>query len=124
MFPPLSIQGAEKVQDIRTLLLNLHHILNEYRPHQAREQLIALMQDQLDAKRAETAAVRAVVDKAKRVLEGLGSIELPADGSVSTPEIGVKPINSVQARNHDRVHDEMGRSRELIAWTTVDTDFT
>ncbi|KAB5518894.1 MED7 protein-domain-containing protein [Coniochaeta sp. 2T2.1] len=117
-------QGAEKVDDLRTLLLNFHHVLNEYRPHQAREQLIALMQDQLDAKRAETAAVRAVVDKAKRVLEGLGSIELPQDGSISTPEIGVQPINSVQAKNHTRVHDELRRARDKASWAAMDSDFS
>ncbi|OIW25454.1 MED7-domain-containing protein [Coniochaeta ligniaria NRRL 30616] len=116
-------QGHEKVQDIRTLLLNFHHILNEYRPHQAREQLIALMQDQLDAKRAETAAIRAVVDKAKRVLEGLGSIELPPDGSISTPEMGMQPVNSVQAKNHTRVQEEQRRAREQAGWAALDSDF-
>ncbi|KAB5543136.1 MED7 protein-domain-containing protein [Coniochaeta sp. 2T2.1] len=117
-------QGAEKVDDLRTLLLNFHHVLNEYRPHQAREQLIALMQDQLDAKRAETAAVRAVVDKAKRVLEGLGSIELPQDGSISTPEIGAQPVNSVQAKNHTRVHEELRRARDKASWAAMDSDFS
>jgi mediator of RNA polymerase II transcription subunit 7 len=81
------------------------------------------MQDQLDAKRAETAAVRAVVDKAKRALEGLGSIELPPDASISTPEIGAQPINSVQAKNHDRVHDELRRAREKACWAALDSNF-
>lgn len=36
----------------------MHHILNEYRPHQARETLRLMMNDQLDRKRKETAALR------------------------------------------------------------------
>ncbi|KAG5928771.1 hypothetical protein E4U53_002588 [Claviceps sorghi] len=69
--------GAEaKIQDLRTLLINIHHILNEYRPHQARESAIALMQSHLDKTRSETIAVRTQVDKARRVLEGLGSLRI------------------------------------------------
>jgi mediator of RNA polymerase II transcription subunit 7 len=67
----------EKAADIQTILFNMHHGINEYRPHQARESLIQTMQTRLDQVRAETAAVNAVTDKAKRVLEGLGSIEVP-----------------------------------------------
>lgn len=70
---------TEKADDIETILINIHSGINEYRPHQARESLIQTMQDRLDQIRAETAAVNAVTDKAKRVLEGLGSISAPED---------------------------------------------
>lgn len=76
----------DKAGDIQTILFNMHHGINEYRPHQARESLIQTMQTRLDQIRAETAAVNAVTDKAKRVLEGLGSIEVPAPSKASLVE--------------------------------------
>ncbi|KAG6044095.1 hypothetical protein E4U17_000686 [Claviceps sp. LM77 group G4] len=75
-----------KIQDLRTLLINMHHILNEYRPHQARESAIALMQSHLDQTRAETVAIRTQVDKARRVLEGLGSLQLEEPGTTCGQE--------------------------------------
>lgn len=77
---------SEKATDIQTILINMHHGINEYRPHQARESLIQTMQARLDQIRAETAAVNAVTDKAKRVLEGLGSLEVPVVGNGGSPE--------------------------------------
>ncbi|ORY58442.1 mediator complex, subunit Med7 [Pseudomassariella vexata] len=68
--------ASPKITDIRDLFINFHHLINEYRPHQARESLISLMQSQLDRTRAETNAIRDVKEKVERILEGLGSLKM------------------------------------------------
>ncbi|KAI1356018.1 mediator complex, subunit Med7 [Xylaria sp. FL0043] len=67
-------EAEDKITDLRDLFINFHHLINEYRPHQARESLISMMQAQLDRTRAETNAIRDANDKAERVLEGLSSL--------------------------------------------------
>jgi mediator of RNA polymerase II transcription subunit 7 len=69
-------QYQEKIQDLRTLFINFHHLLNEYRPHQARESLIQMMQNQLDRSRAETQGIREMKEKVEGILEGLSQAKL------------------------------------------------
>ena len=64
-------QYMEKIQDLRTLFINFHHILNGYRPHQARESLILMMQDQLEKSRAEMRGIMEGKEKVEKILEGL-----------------------------------------------------
>ncbi len=79
-------QAEDKITDIRDLFINFHHLINEYRPHQARESLIAMMQAQLDRTRAETNAIRDARERVERVLEGLGSLKIDdADGVLTDP---------------------------------------
>ncbi|KAH8684504.1 mediator complex, subunit Med7 [Tricladium varicosporioides] len=77
-------QYDEKVSDLRTLFVNFHHLINEYRPHQARESLILMMQDQLDKSRAETDGIRKMKAKVEGILEGLSQAKLveTTDGKV------------------------------------------
>jgi mediator of RNA polymerase II transcription subunit 7 len=69
-------QYAEKLADLRTLLINFHHLLNEYRPHQARESLILMMQDQLERSRAETEGIMGMKGRVEGIIEGLSQAKL------------------------------------------------
>lgn len=106
-----------KVQDLRTLFINAHHALNEYRPHQARESAIEMMQDGLDKVRAETVAVRTQVDRARRVLEGLGSLRVAAD------EAAEKLKQEAQGGEEKEDAEAVLARREAEIWAAADAVF-
>lgn len=58
-------QFESKVNDLRNLFINAHHLLNLYRPHQARESLIMMMEEQLQRSKDEIEQM----DKVKAEIE-------------------------------------------------------
>ncbi|RCI16975.1 hypothetical protein L249_3078 [Ophiocordyceps polyrhachis-furcata BCC 54312] len=106
-----------KMQDLRTLFINMHHVLNEYRPHQARESAMEMMQDHLDRTRAETLAIRTQVDKTRSVLEGLGSLAIGEVASLSVEERGA----AADGHGLDALaEEEEEEERDRGVWAVVD----
>ncbi|KAF1912170.1 MED7 protein-domain-containing protein [Ampelomyces quisqualis] len=67
---PTSEHKDDKLKDILTMVTNMHALINEYRPHQARETLIREMERQVERKKKEIEGVRKMQDRVGEVLEG------------------------------------------------------
>lgn len=104
-------QYAEKIQDLRTLFINFHHLLNEYRPHQARESLILMMEAQLARSKAETKGIEDMKAKVEGILAGLGQANM---GSEEVEEYKDDKKNIEDYNGVKEVWDELHREYGLI----------
>lgn len=62
----------ERVNDIQTIMFNLHDVVNRYRPHQARESLILGMEERVESIRSEITRVREGKGKLKELIGAMG----------------------------------------------------
>lgn len=58
--------------ELHELFQEVNKVINGYRPHQARETLILMLEEQLERVRGETKGVGDAVGRAKEVVETLG----------------------------------------------------
>jgi len=77
-------QFESKLEDLRNLFINAHHLLNLYRPHQARESLILMMEEQLDRTREEIRQMDQIKEKIEGLLEQLRAEGLEADSTTES----------------------------------------
>lgn len=67
--------AAQKISDIELLFVNAHHLVNAHRPAQAREELIKILQEQNERKKALIAATETSIAEARTSLrEGVEQI--------------------------------------------------
>lgn len=62
-----------RIESLRVILINMHHLLNVYRPHQAREGLVMHMTQQIEKKRHEIAEMRVSNNAISDRLDALAS---------------------------------------------------
>ncbi|KAL8924920.1 MAG: hypothetical protein Q9208_003803 [Pyrenodesmia sp. 3 TL-2023] len=77
---------APKWDEMKALFSEAHAIVNEYRPHQARETLIHMIEEQIERCRTETKACKAACGKVREVLQKVERSEGTAQPNVIAEE--------------------------------------
>ena len=101
----------EKLQE---LFKELHAGLNAWRPHQSRETLIRMMEEQVKDIREETGRCRESIGRARGVTEGVGRMEVGNGEEVKVVD------GSDGGRKRKGEEIEMWREREKKVWAVVE----
>jgi mediator of RNA polymerase II transcription subunit 7 len=98
---PTADQKDDKLKDILTMVTNMHALINEYRPHQARETLIREMERQVERKKREIEGVRKMKERVGGVLDGFGR-EVPSEKAEDKDDEGAVTCEEEKKREAQR----------------------
>ncbi|KAL3656856.1 hypothetical protein V7S43_018199 [Phytophthora oleae] len=59
----------EKLDDVELLFLNMHNLINAFRPHQARETVIQMLKTQVQERREAARDIRRTIDESRQAVE-------------------------------------------------------
>lgn len=90
----------------------MYKVLNAYRPHQARETLILMMEEQVKKIKGETEAVSESVGRAREVVEGLGK---GVDGEGKETRIGERESEREKRRR-------IGEKKDKMVWEVLERE--
>jgi mediator of RNA polymerase II transcription subunit 7 len=102
IYSPESLRRTEKIDDLTLLFVHLHHLLNEYRPHQARETLRVILELQKRQRKEVIARLNYHLEKVRDIVNNaFGNLYVPADEPL--PETDLGPSESSASTDLDSV---------------------
>lgn len=101
----------EKTRQLAVLFFNAHQLINEYRPHQARESLIIMMEEQLEKKKAEIESVKKMREKVEGLLGGLED---------ETGENGIVPVTSLSLKK--KTKEDLWKEEQRAIWAALEDE--
>ncbi|CZT17290.1 related to MED7-member of RNA Polymerase II transcriptional regulation mediator complex [Ramularia collo-cygni] len=104
----------ETVTDLQTITYNMHDLINQYRPHQARESLILIMEERVERMKAENQAIDESKEKLAKLLQGIqeGALAQSVTESSSAAEKTIAEDVATQKR----------RARQQAAWVALERE--
>jgi mediator of RNA polymerase II transcription subunit 7 len=105
----------EKTKDLQTLMYNMHDLINQYRPHQARETLILLMEERVERMRREIRGIEDAKDKVRTVLKTL-------EGQDASGTEGKNETSAARAGDGPGSADSERRNTQLQALRAIEDE--
>ncbi|KXT08779.1 hypothetical protein AC579_7662 [Pseudocercospora musae] len=98
-----------QLKHLQTLMYNMHDLINQYRPHQARESLIMMMEERVERMKAEVTRIDESKAKVRKLLHGL------ADG-----ELGYSVDSMTSSESKKDLEEARRKSRQRAAWKALE----
>lgn len=111
-------QYEDRVIDLKTIVTNMHHLINQYRPHQARETLILMMEERIEKLRGEIKAIGESGERMEGVFKGLQE----SGGSQDTQDFGVSAEKNGEEHSNDKVKVQQRTAWEALQNAKLDDD--
>lgn len=103
-------QYQDRITDLTTIVTNMHHLINQYRPHQARETLILMMEERIEKLRGEIKAIGEAGERMDGVFKGLQE-----SGKGDRAE----EMNGVTEKDCKQDADVSGKEKQRTAWEAL-----
>lgn len=103
----------DRATDLQTIMYNMHDLINQYRPHQARESLILMMEERVEKMKAEIASIDESRDKVAKLLQGL-----------QEGELAHKMEDEAEEKHKIKESAEVAKrkARQRAAWEALETE--
>eukprot|EP01112_Ceratiomyxa_fruticulosa_P008538 TRINITY_DN2215_c0_g1_i4.p1 TRINITY_DN2215_c0_g1~~TRINITY_DN2215_c0_g1_i4.p1 ORF type:complete len:251 (-),score=55.05 TRINITY_DN2215_c0_g1_i4:456-1208(-) len=105
-----------KVEHLELLFVNMHHLMNGYRPHQARDTLIVMLEDQIQRRKQESQELESRLQKTRELLQTSVAQLQNTDNHMNTNEsnennISIEIDNSVNGNSKTRNNGSASNSK-------------
>ena len=113
-------EAQRKQDEIKTMYLNALHLINEYRPHQARESLIMKMEDEIEAAKKEVEDVKALRQRVDTLIKDHDGLLGGMNGVLNGHANGVSGVRATEKGDEQNFSD-MEVQRAI--WDVLEQEF-
>ena len=118
-----SVEVQRKHDEIKTMYLNALHLINEYRPHQARESLIMKMEDEIERGRQEVEDVKALRTRVDTLIQDHDGLVGGMDEVLAGHTNGVNGLAKDTASSADSDDRQKDMQVQSAIWDMLNTQF-
>ncbi|CAH0479230.1 unnamed protein product [Peronospora belbahrii] len=112
----------EKLDEVEQLFLNMHNLINAFRPHQARETVIQMLKTQIQERRNAVRDIRRTIDESRQAVERVhGELHESTDDAAATDRVSAAAgiDDDVKMKSVDRLAIAGNRGDRINACGTV-----